>query len=113
MHEESRKFLVLLSDGSRKELTGRSIELIMLKTLTYLVGLQKDFTLLAIIDEANAKIYGDFEWDFSYSEKNKEWLTGSPKLYQAVDVERAVMAYGKFLGLDPDGTANWLARQEI
>lgn len=112
-HTESREWLVLFSDGSRKTLHGTQVDVIALKALTYLTGLRKKFELLAIIDEANAKIYGDFDWNLTYSEKDKQWLTSNTKLHTTDDIHLAVMSYARFMGYDLTVAANWLLRQEF
>ena len=111
--DNRRSFTIIFSDGSKKDMQGIDPSHVYVKALYYLLGLQKEFRTIAIIDEANAKLYTDFEWDLSYSEKDQDYLATQAPTYTALDVERIVFRYARMLGADLDFAEKWLERQEF
>lgn len=110
---EKRQFTVLFSDGSKKEFTSDNVELIYVKGLYYILGLKKNLKVEAIIDEANAKLYADFDWDLSYSLKDMDYLITGPKTYTALDVERMVLGYVRHIGANIEIAMGWLDQQQL
>lgn len=111
MIDQKRNFKVIFTDGSRKEFTGDDVTLIYAKSLYYILGLKKNFKVEVIIDEARAKIYNDFDWDLSFSEKDMDYLITGPKTYTALDMEDAVVRYAKALGLSVEQALTWSEKQ--
>lgn len=113
MNTNKREFTVIFSDKSKKGFTSDDVTYIYVKALFYLLGLKKDYTVIAIIDETNAKLYTDFVWDLSYSEKESDYLITSPPVYTGGDVERIVYSYIRYIGGNLELAQNWLESQKL
>ena len=92
-------FTIVLSDGVQRPMRAPNVTMAFIRMLSYLLNVRKNVDITEIIDEANKKVYRDFEWAVIFNDGELETVGSGPEKYVEEHMIKTLEGFARHLGL--------------
>lgn len=103
-------YTVYWENKDRRDFSAPSALIAFIRALSYSFMTNKNSDISHIVDEAAGEIFYAWDWDVSYSVRDRTFEPGSIKRYSEDDVEALFLDYAKYSGTTEAFVQTWFER---